>query len=66
MLHRFKLFSLFGFDVAVDASWVLLVILIAWTLAAAVFPGLIHGMTQAGYWTMAGIATAGIMASIVL
>ncbi|HEX2941151.1 MAG TPA: site-2 protease family protein [Rhodopila sp.] len=66
LLHRFRLFSLFGFDVAVDASWLLLAILIAWTLAAAVFPSLIHGLTPGVAWTMAGITTAGIMASIVL
>jgi hypothetical protein len=32
------LFSLFGFEVSVDASWLLLAVLIAWTLAGSVSP----------------------------
>jgi Zn-dependent protease/predicted transcriptional regulator len=64
-LHRVKLFSLFGFEVSVDASWLLLAVLIAWTLAGSVFPGITPGLTRVEYWIMAGFATAGLMMSIV-
>jgi Zn-dependent protease len=59
------LFSLFGFDVSVDASWLLLGILIAWTLAGSVFPDVLPGLTPAHYWVMAAFATAGLLMSIV-
>ena len=64
-LHRARLFSLFGFEVSVDASWLLLAVLIAWTLAGSVFPGITPGLTSAHYWVMAGLATAGLLMSII-
>ena len=64
-LHRAKLFSLFGFEVSVDASWLLLAVLIAWTLAGSVFPGVTPELTSADYWVMAGFATAGLLMSII-
>ena len=41
--HRVRLFSLFGFEVSVDASWLLLAVLVTWTLAVSVFPELAPG-----------------------
>jgi len=64
-LHRFRLFSLFGFEVSIDASWLLLAVLIGWTLAGAVFPDLTPGLSTASYWAMAAFATAGLFMSIV-
>ena len=64
-LHRARLFSLFGFEVSVDASWLLLAVLIAWTLAGSVFPGVTPGLTPAHYWVMGGFAAAGLFMSIV-
>jgi Zn-dependent protease/predicted transcriptional regulator len=63
--HRLRLFSLFGFEVRVDASWLLLAILIAWTLAEMVFPQLVPQQDSAHYWSMAIIATIGLLFSIV-
>ena len=63
--YRVRLFSLFGFDVYVDASWLLLAVLIAWSLAIGVFPEMVSGLTSAIYWSMAVVATAGLMFSIV-
>ncbi len=64
-LHRARLFSLFGFEVSVHASWLLLAMLIAWTLAGSVFPGITPGLTSAHHWVMAGLATAGLLMSII-
>ena len=61
-----KLFSLFGFEVFVDASWLLLALLIGWTLGGAVFPATLSGQTPPTYWVMGAAATIGLMASIVL
>ena len=63
--YRARLFSLFGFDVYVDASWLLLAVLIAWSLAVGVFPSIDPGLTSAAYWSMAVVATVGLLFSIV-
>ena len=56
---------MFGFEVNVDVSWLLLGVLIAWTLAGSVFPDVTPGLTPGRYWVMAGFATAGLLMSIV-
>lgn len=63
--YRMRLFSLFGFDVYVDASWLLIAVLIAWSLAVGIFPGIVSGQTPAAYWSMAVVATVGLLFSIV-
>lgn len=64
-LYRVKLLSLFGFDVYVDASWLLLAALISWTLAGSVFPDFVPGLTTGTYWAMGILATIGLFFSIV-
>jgi Zn-dependent protease len=59
------LLSLFGFDVWIDASWLLLAALITWTLAEAVFPAITPHLSPATYWWMAAAATIGLLFSIV-
>lgn len=63
--HRFRLLSLFGFDVWLDASWLLLAALISWTMAEAVFPSVAPRLTVATYWWMAIATTIGFLFSIV-
>jgi Zn-dependent protease len=63
--YRLRLFSLFGFDVWIDASWLLLAALITWTLAAAVFPRITPNLSPVSYWWMAAAATIGLLFSIV-
>ncbi len=63
--HRVKLFVLFGFQVWIDASWLLVGALIAWTLAGAVFPAAVPGLEAGTYWWMAVVATIGLLFSIV-
>jgi Zn-dependent protease len=63
---RATLFTLFGFAVKADASWLLLAVLVAWTLAAGVFPESVPGLSSQTYWWMAIAGTAGLFASIVL
>lgn len=63
--RRFRLFSLFGFEVSMDASWLLLAVLISWTLAVGVFPDVTPGMTTGDYWSMGIMATIGLLFSIV-
>ena len=64
-LHRIKLFALCGFQVWIDASWLLIGTLIAWTLADGVFPAAVPGLRASTYWWMAIAATIGLLFSIV-
>lgn len=64
--RRVTLFRLLGFEVRVDASWLVLAVLISWTLAVAYFPSQFKGLPHIDYWWM-GIASAvGLFISIVL
>jgi Zn-dependent protease/predicted transcriptional regulator len=64
--RRITLFKLLGFEVRVDASWLILAILIVWTLAFGYFPFAFRGFSAATYWWMAVISAAGLFASIVV
>jgi len=64
--RRIKLFALFGFQVWVDVSWLLLAALIAWSLAVGVFPKAVPELSAATYWWMAIAVTLGLLLSIVL
>lgn len=59
-------FSLLGVGIRIDASWILLALLIAWSLASGVFPGLYGGLPQSSYWAMAAATVVGVAASIIL
>lgn len=63
--HRIRLFTLCGFQVWVDASWVLLAMLVAWTLAVGVFPQAAPNLKPGTYWAMGIVATIGLLLSIV-
>jgi Zn-dependent protease len=60
------LFKLAGFQVGVDWSWLLLAVLISWTLATGVFPSYYPDLSLGIYWSLGVIAAAGLFASIVL
>jgi hypothetical protein len=54
--YRVRLFNLSGFDVYVDASWLLLAVFISWSLAVGIFPNIVAGLSSATYWSMAVVA----------
>lgn len=64
-LHRVKLFTLAGFTVWVDASWLIFAVLAAWTLATGIFPAYVPSLPAATYWWMAVAGTIGLFFSIV-
>jgi Zn-dependent protease len=62
---RVHLFTLFGFEVKLDLSWLLLALLISWSLGAGVFPAEYPDLPKSVYAWM-GIACAiGVFFSIV-
>src|SRR5512135_1812716 len=61
---RITLFRLLGFAVRVDLSWLVLAVLITWSLAVGVFPYYNQGLAPATYWWMGVIGAAGMFFSI--
>ena len=61
---RYKLFTIFGFEVGVDASWLIIAALITWSLAVGFFPQSYPGLTGVAYWTMGVVGALGLFASI--
>jgi Zn-dependent protease/predicted transcriptional regulator len=59
------LFKLFGFEVKIDFSWLILGFLITWTLAQGLFPHLYGGLQSATYWIMGVAGALGLLFSIV-
>jgi Zn-dependent protease/CBS domain-containing protein len=62
---RFKLFKLFGFEVGIDLSWVIIAILIAWSLSTGFFPVQYKNLSTQTYWVMGIIGAAGLFLSII-
>ena len=63
--RRVTLFRLFGFEVRVDASWLILAVLISWTLAKSYFPWQYKGLTGGDYWGMGIVSALALFACIV-
>ncbi len=63
--RRLRLFSLLGFEVRIDVSWLIVAVLIAWSLARGVFPAYIEGLTVREYWLMGIAGALGLFASII-
>lgn len=60
-----RLFSLFGFTVRLDLSWLLLALLISWSLGAGLFPQQYPGLAASTYAWMGVAAAVCIFFSIV-
>jgi len=62
---KIHLFTLFGFKVGVDPSWLILAVLITWSLAESFFPTRFEGFSKTTYWWMGAVGAIGLFASIV-
>ena len=60
-----KLFTLLGFDIKVDGSWVFLAALITWSLGTQYFPQVHEGFDTRTYWTMGAAGAFGLFGSII-
>jgi Zn-dependent protease len=63
--RSFRLFSLFGFEVKLDLTWLLLALLIAWSLGAGVFPAEYPDLPRRVYAWMGIACAVGVFFSIV-
>lgn len=62
----FPLFKLLGFSVRADWSWLLIFVLITWSLAGSLFPAEYPGLVDATYLAMGFVGAVGLFGSIVL
>ena len=62
---RIHLFTFFGFKVGIDLTWVLLAVLVTWSLASGLFPAYFEGYSSATYWWMGAAGAMGLFISIV-
>jgi Zn-dependent protease/CBS domain-containing protein len=63
---RITLFKLFGFAVRVDASWFIIVALIAWTLSTGLFRSWYPELSTVDYWIMGVAGALALFASVVV
>lgn len=55
--HSLKLFRVGGIEIAIDASWLIVFVLVLWSLSAGYFPLKYPGHTGTDYW-LTGLAAA--------
>lgn len=60
-----RLFNLFGFEVKLDFSWLILAVLITWSLAQGLFPYYYEDFSTLTYWWMGAAGAVGLFISIV-
>ncbi|MDT8442940.1 MAG: site-2 protease family protein [Desulfuromonadales bacterium] len=62
---RITLFTLFGFKVQLDASWVVIALLVTWSLATGYFPSNYENLSAGSYWLMGVVGATGLFLSII-
>jgi Zn-dependent protease len=62
---RFALFEILGIKVQVDPSWIVIALLLTWSLATGLFPQFSAEFNQTTLWTMAIVAMIGFFASLI-
>lgn len=60
------LFRLLGFEVKADPSWIVLAVLVAWSLSTGLFPMQVENLSTGTYWMMGILGAAGLFLSIVV
>jgi Zn-dependent protease/CBS domain-containing protein len=58
------LFRILGFKVHLDLSWLILAMLVTWSLAVGLFPGMYEGLPRTVYWIMGATGAVGLFVSI--
>lgn len=60
-----KLFTIFGFEIKANLSWLILVALVTWSLAYGIFPEYYKNLAPRSYWWMGAAGALGLFLSIV-
>ncbi len=64
--RQIKLFKLLGFEVRIDWSWIIIAILVVWSLSTSYFPAYYGNLTVQTYWLMGIAGALGLFLSIVI
>ncbi|HDQ40809.1 MAG TPA: site-2 protease family protein [Desulfonatronum sp.] len=59
-----RLFTVFGFEIKVDPSWLIIAGLVVWSLAVGFFPHYLEGLRPVDYWKLAVVGAFGLFFSI--
>lgn len=62
----FSIFKLFGFEIKVDSSWIIVLFLMIWSLSFGAFPQYFKGLSSTTYLWMGIFGALGLFFSIVL
>lgn len=62
----YRLFKLLGFEVSIDLSWLVIAVLITWSLASGLFPYYYKNLSTTTYWWMGILGAVGLFLSIIL
>jgi Zn-dependent protease/CBS domain-containing protein len=63
---RIRLFNLFGFEVKADFSWIVIVILVVWSLSTSYFPSSYKDLSSQSYWFLGVAGALGLFLSIIV
>jgi Zn-dependent protease/CBS domain-containing protein len=63
---KIKLFKLLGFEVNIDWSWIIIAILVIWSLSEGLFPYYIKDLSSRTYWIMGILGGLGLFLSIIV
>lgn len=64
--RKATLFKLLGFTVSVDASWVIILFLVVWSLSKGLFPSYFPELSDQTYWMMGVTGAMGLFVSILI
>lgn len=63
---RVTLFKLLGFEVRIDWSWIIIAILVVWSLSTGLFPFHLKNLSPQTYWLMGIAGALGLFLSIIV
>ncbi len=61
-----RLGKIFGIEISIHFSWVIILVLMTWSLAVGWFPVIYHGWSTATYWLVSFIAAILLFVSVLL
>ena len=64
--NAITIFRIYGIDIRIDPSWLLVATLFVWNLSAQYFPQLLPGLSQTTYISLGVVAMLGFFASLLL
>jgi Zn-dependent protease len=66
MRHSWRIARIFGIDIKIDSSWIIIFILFSWVLSANYFPHRFHDWSRSLCWTLGIITSLLIFVSVLV